>query len=84
MHLRIFDCIGSGILPLVEYQNDLDFVFKEVKIPMIKNYSEAEEIAQYYLSNDKERKEMIKELKIFIDKYFSPEVAVKKIVDQLF
>lgn len=81
IHLRVFDCIGSEILPIVEYTKDLEKVFKEVEIPMIKDYSQAEKIARCYIENDEKRERVKHELKEFIDSYYTPEQAIKKIIE---
>lgn len=80
LHARIFDCIGSGILPLVEYRNDLEKVFKNLEIPTIKNYNEASEIANKYLQNDIKRIALINELRKFLDLNYTPQIAAKKII----
>lgn len=84
IHVRLFDCIGSGIFPLVEYQKDLDIVFKNVELPIIKNYNEADKIARYFLKHEKERLKIICELKGFVDSRYTPEKAVQTILDKIF
>ena len=81
IHIRIFDCIGSGILPLVEYRKDLDIVFKDVKIPIINNYNEAADKAKYFLENENERIEIIKSLQKFVYTNFTPIIAAEKIIE---
>ena len=80
LHIRIFDCIGAGILPLVEYSKDIDTVFKNVEIPIIKDYSAGLDIAKHYLSDDLERKKIINNLKDYVDSNYSAEIAVQKIL----
>lgn len=48
LHIRIFDAIGSGILPLPEHRKDIDTIFKGVDLPVIYYYDEAKKKAQYY------------------------------------
>lgn len=84
IHIRIFDCIGSGILPLSEYQPDLETVFSEVYLPVIKNYNDAEKTARYYLKHEEERLKIIRELKYFVDARYTPIRAVKTILDKIF
>ncbi len=81
LHIRIFDAIGSGILPLVEYSKDIDAIFNNVPIPVIKDYREAPELAEYYLKNENERLFLIEKLKNYVDSNYSPELAVNKILD---
>ncbi|MBK7377406.1 MAG: glycosyltransferase [Ignavibacteriales bacterium] len=73
IHLRVFDCIGTEILPLAEYTKDLESVFKDVEIPIITDYSKAEEIAKYYIKNDQKREQVKKELKQFVDENYTPQ-----------
>ena len=81
LHIRIFDAIGSGILPLVEYRKDIDSVFNGVYIPVIKNYRNSKDIAKYYLRNERERKEIVAELKGYLDKNITPIQAAAKILE---
>ncbi|GAJ18159.1 unnamed protein product, partial [marine sediment metagenome] len=84
IHIRVFDCIGSGIFPLVEYQKDLDIVFKNVELPVIKNYKDAEKTAKYYIINDEKREKINIELKQYVDSHFTPEKAALSILDKVF
>ena len=83
-NMRVLDCIGSGILPIVEYRRDVEKVFDSVFIPTIKNYNDAREIAQYYLDNDKARFEIIENLRMHILKKYQPKHLAEKIVNTLF
>ncbi|MCU0285006.1 MAG: glycosyltransferase [Acidobacteria bacterium] len=84
LHVRVFDCIGSGILPMVEYRKDLDRVFKDVTIPRITNYDEAMEKAQYFLDHEAERRETVKQLQDYAGKHFLPEHALKRMLERIF
>lgn len=84
LHARIFDCIGSGILPLVEYRKDLERVFTGIDIPMITHYNEAHEKAQYYLDNENERQELTKQLRQYILTNFLPEHALRRMSERIF
>jgi len=84
IHLRVFDCIGQEILPLPEYTKDLGIVFKEVEIPVIKDYSQAEKVAKYYIEHEAKREKIKKELKQFIDEKYTPKKAVEFILDKVF
>ena len=84
LHARIFDCIGSGILPLVEYRKDLDRVFKTMDIPRIYNYNEANELARYYLENENKREELLKQLRQYVSENFLPEYAIKRMLERIF
>ncbi len=72
-HLRLFEAIGAGALPLVEYRRDIiELVFKgrDAIIPLIRDYTKASDLAAYFLLNENERTELVQSLKAFIiDKY---------------
>jgi len=84
IHLRVFECIGQEILPLPEYTKDLERIFIEVELPLIRNYMEAEKIAKYYIDNDERRDRVKKELKQFVDEYYTPRKAVQKMLSYVF
>lgn len=84
LHTRIFDCIASGIMPLVEYRKDVEFVFENVDLPVIRNYNESKELAQYYLAHEDKRLEVIENLrKLTLTKY-RPEYATQRMLDRIF
>ena len=84
IHLRVFDCIGQEILPLPEYTKDLERVFKDVEMPFIKDYAEAEKMAKYYIDHDDIRERIKRELKQFVDEHYTPRKAVEKILNHVF
>ena len=81
--LEFLNAIGSGILPLSEYQKDFSIVFNKVNLPSIRSYDKASEIVSYYRSHDVEREKIIKELKEYVDEFITPDVAVKKILSKI-
>jgi hypothetical protein len=83
LHIRIFDCIASGILPVIEYREDLNTVFNGLEIPVIKNYKYAKRIANYYLKDENKRVNVIKSLKEFIEDKYSPEKSIKHLISKL-
>ena len=82
LHVRIFDCIGSGILPLVEFREDINLVFKGLHLPIINNYNECEDKAKYFLKNDQERKDIIEDLRKFVAKNYTLKKAAEIILEQ--
>ena len=84
VHIRVFDCIAAGILPIVEYRKDLHDVFDKDLIPTIYNYNEAEEMATYFLAHPEECGERIKKLSALIYTEYSPEIANSRIVNTIF
>lgn len=68
-HLRVLEALNTGALPLIEEREDIEgSLFKgcSARVPLIKNYNKAGEVASYYLSNEKERKETVETLLNFI------------------
>lgn len=82
IHLRVFECIGSGVLPLPEWSLDLDTAFNKM-VPSIKNYHEANEIARYYLDHDLERLELIGKLRKHLTENYLPSHFVSRLKSNL-
>lgn len=60
---RPFDCFGSKSFVLSDYKKDLEVVFPDhYKEISFKNYNELGEKGEYYLSHEKERKEITEDL----------------------
>lgn len=83
VHLRIFECIGSGILPLVEYRKDVKDIFGKQGLPIITNYKAAGEMAAYYLHHDQERMDILQGLRSFVAEKFSPAQSIANVLDHL-
>ena len=83
IHLRLFDCIEYGILPIPEYRKDISRVFKNEKLPIVNDYTEANKVVSYYLKNDTERIELVKSLQNFVRKNYNPDVTLTRILDHL-
>ncbi len=85
-HMRLLEALGSGSLPLIEYRYDVKhelFQGSKANIPLIHDYRKAGQIADYYLKNETERKELVKELKNFISRKYSPEMNAERILNSL-
>lgn len=83
VHWRIFECIGSGILPLAEYRKDIKEIFGKVGMPIISNYKKASDLAGYYLNNENERRDILNGLQSFLDKNYSPADCIGKVLDEM-
>ena len=83
LHLRVFDCIASGVLPIVEYRKDHDIYFKGVNLPSVKNYENAERVARQFIENDSLREKTLEELKEYSYENYRAEVSLKRIFDRL-
>ena len=85
-HLRLFEALGAGALPVVEYRSDVEHeLFKGCKsmVPLVRDYRKAGDIAGYYLKNDIERGELAKELKAHILLQYSPQKNAERIMEWL-
>ena len=74
-HLRLFEALGAGALPLVEYRRDVDeFLFRgcDAKAPLIRDYRKAGDVAKYYLINESERIQLAQSLRKFIILEYNP------------
>jgi spore maturation protein CgeB len=83
IHIRAFDCIASGALPLIEYRKDLDEIFNGTDIMFIKDYNSIPEITNYYLKNEKTRQETVNNLNMIINKKYTCQEASKIILKTL-
>ncbi len=83
LHLRVFDCIASGVLPIVEYRKDLDTFFKKEPLPIIHDYSQAESLAKYYISHDAERQNKLARLRNYTWDNFRAFVVFRRVLNFL-
>ncbi|MBN2350330.1 MAG: glycosyltransferase [Bacteroidales bacterium] len=84
LHIRIFECISAGILPLVEYRADINRVFDQIELPVITNYLEAPELARYYINNPGITAEKVKKLSGFISRKYSALQGAEQIIHDIF
>ena len=59
-HLRLFEALGAGVLPIVEYRKDVEKILfgdSGLMVPLINDYTKAGDIARYYVNNENERAE---------------------------
>ena len=84
IHVRVFDALGAGILPLCEESADIEWVFEGIDIPIIRDYREGSEVAAYWLSEDEKRKECIDLMRARVEERFAPSEVIKRMVKQLF
>jgi hypothetical protein len=83
VHLRIFDCIAGGILPLAEYRKDVKTVFGPAGLPIIEQYGKGADLARYYLQHEDERVEIIDNLRQFTEEYYTPQKAIARLLDTI-
>jgi len=81
-HLRLFEALGSAVLPLTEYRQDIEnIVFEEcaTKPPLIRDYSDARQLAEYYLGDEAGRKSTITSLREFVLQKYSPQENARRL-----
>lgn len=83
VHLRIFDCIAHGVLPLAEYRKDQEVYFKQVDLPIIKDYTDAEQVAVKYINNDQLRENTLRSLQQYLIENYSADVVIRRIINEI-
>jgi spore maturation protein CgeB len=81
IHLRTFDCIASGVLPLLEYKSDIEIAFPKIEIPYFKSYDNAELVAKKYISNDQLRERTLKNLQDFVATEYRADKVIQSLLD---
>ena len=82
-HIRVFDSIAAGVLPLIEYRKDLDEIFKDTGLLFIRNYSDIKELADYFINHDVERNILIEKLQNTVLRKYNTHTAANLIVSAL-
>ena len=83
IHLRIFECLNAGILPLAEHTNDFDVVFTDTPLPTIKDFHECENMAVEYSKNNKERIKIVRDAREHLVENYSPIKVMKRVLDRV-
>ena len=83
IHLRIFECLNAGILPLAEHTNDFDVVFTDTPLPTIKDFHECENMAVEYSKNNKERIKIVRDAREHLVENYSPIKVMKRVLDKV-
>lgn len=86
VHLRMFEALAAGALPLIEYRRDVDTIlfrgFKE-ELPIIRDYRNAAEMASAYLKNDREREELVAAMNTFLKVEYSHDANALRLTEAL-
>ena len=82
IHLRTFECIEAGVLPLVEYRKDINIVFEGIELPVIYSYNKAEAIARKYIGNDQKREKTLKTLQEYLTAHYNPKVVISRVLQK--
>lgn len=86
VHLRMFEALAAGALPLIEYRNDVDnLLFRgfEGQLPLMRDYRKAGDMAEYYLNNDRERAELVSRMDEFLAREYSHELNALRLAEAL-
>lgn len=86
MHLRVFEALNAGILPLIEFRKDVkDIIFYgiDMEIPIIRSYNMASSLAEHYLSDEKLRLATVSAMKEHILSKYSYEKNADRILEYL-
>ncbi len=84
IHVRVFDILGAGILPLCEYSADLLTVFEGMDVPVIKNYPEAEEMVRFWLGNESKRLSCVEAMRQRVLDQYTPALVIQRMVERVF
>ena len=81
IHARVLEALSAGALPLMEWNADMDMIFKGVTdLPAVKDYNAIPEMVSYYLSNEDKRIEKVNEMRDSYNSGFSEEAMVNRIL----
>ncbi|MGI6306194.1 MAG: glycosyltransferase family protein [Bacteroidales bacterium] len=86
IHLRMFEALAAGALPLIEYRKDVDgrlFNGFENKLPLIKDYKSAAAIASEYLKDNQAREQLVSAMNAFLRTEYSHELNAMKLSEAL-
>ncbi|MGC9375622.1 MAG: glycosyltransferase family protein [Bacteroidales bacterium] len=85
IHARVTEALAAGTLPLMEYNNDMDFIFEGVNdLPAVKDYRQIPEMAKWYIEHNQARKAKVEEMtKVYEEKY-NMERVINTITKNIF
>lgn len=84
VHVRVFDALGAGILPLCEYSLDLERVFSDIDAPFIRDYRAAAEVARYWLENEEKRLDCIQAMQQRVEENYAPINVARRMLEGVF
>jgi hypothetical protein len=85
-HIRMFEALGAGVLPLIEYRKDIEervFNGLDVKIPIIRTYDEGATVAEHYLNNESLRLSTVSAMKDHVLSHYNAEKNAERILELL-
>lgn len=86
IHLRMFEALAAGSLPLIEYRKDVDnrlFNGFKNELPLIKDYKTAAVIASEYLKDDQAREQLVSAMNEFLRSEYSHELNAMRLSEAL-
>lgn len=83
IHNRVFEAIGAGCLPVMEYRKDIDTVFGDL-LPVVKKYSEARDVVQTWLQDDQARDARVAELRQHVARHYAPALFIDRLLERAF
>jgi len=86
VHLRMFEALAAGALPLIEYRNDVDsllFNGFEDQLPLVRDYRKVADMAEYYLNNERERSGLVYRMDEFLAREYSHELNASRLAEAL-
>ena len=84
IHVRLFDALGAGILPLCEHSKDLNHIFEGIDYPSIKRYDEISDITCFYLDNVRIRSALVEKMRNRILETYSFEKVINRLIKKVF
>jgi len=63
IHIRVIEALAAGTLPLMEWNRDMDEIFKGITdLPAVKDYRQIPETTKYFLNNESVRLKMVEHM----------------------
>lgn len=84
IHVRVFDALGAGILPLCEYSKDFVDEFGDTGAPVIRDYRGAEELARHWIDAESERRTVVDRMRGRAAERYAPRLVIQRLMDSLF
>jgi hypothetical protein len=85
-HLRMFEALSAGVLPLIEYRKDIEeriFNGLDLKIPVIRTYDKSAEVAEQYLNDESLRLSTVSAMKDHILSNYNAEKNADRLLELL-
>ncbi|MCZ7604188.1 MAG: glycosyltransferase [Melioribacteraceae bacterium] len=84
IHLRFFDILSAGCLPIIEYKSDYEKIFKGFELPLIKNYNDVESVVNKWLNDVDQRNKFVSELRNYTFQKYNPADFINRILSFLY